>query len=259
MRIGCNIGRNQLGTNWVSKPTPLPLRGISPALQGRPKTRMLLDTGVGLESSRVRDRLIEKLSREIKNTAVLEAMRRVERHRFVDSALVTQAYEDTALPIGFGQTISKPNVVARMIELLLNGQPRFTGKVLEIGSGCGYQAAVLGLLARHVFSVERIEGLVAKARANLKACEYTNVQVKFGDGMLGFPDVAPYTAIIAAAGGEAIPDAWLAQLAMGGRLVAPSWAENRQQALIVIDKTPNGFVKNVLEPVQFVPLKSGYE
>jgi protein-L-isoaspartate(D-aspartate) O-methyltransferase len=216
-----------------------------------------IDTGVGLDSSRVRDRLIEKLSREIKNPAVLDAMRLVERHRFVDSALVTQAYEDTALPIGFGQTISKPNVVARMIELLLNGQSRFTGKVLEIGSGCGYQAAVLGQLARHVFSIERIEGLVTKARVNLKACEYSNVQVRFGDGMLGFPDVAPYAAIIAAAGGESIPAAWLAQLAMGGRLVAPSWADNKQQALIVIDKTPTGFVRHILEPVQFVPLKSG--
>jgi protein-L-isoaspartate(D-aspartate) O-methyltransferase len=216
-----------------------------------------IDTGVGLDSSRVRDRFIEKLSREIKNVAVLEAMRTVERHLFVDTAFIAQAYEDTALPIGFGQTISKPNVVARMIELLLNGQSRFSGKVLEIGSGCGYQAAVLGQLARHVFSIERIDGLVTKARANLKACEYTNVQVRLGDGILGFPDVAPYAAIIAAAGGEAIPDAWLQQLAMGGRLVAPSWAENRQQALIVIDKTPNGFVRHVLEPVQFVPLQSG--
>ncbi len=216
-----------------------------------------IDTGIGLESSAVRARLIARLAKEIKNPAVLEAMQTVERHRFVDSALATQAYEDTALPIGFGQTISKPNVVARMIELLLNGQPRFSGKVLEIGAGCGYQAAVLGQLARHVFSIERIEGLVTKARAHLKACEYTNVQVRFGDGMLGFPDVAPYAAIISAAGGEAIPQAWLDQLAMGGRLVAPSWAGNRQQALVVIDKTPNGFVQSVLEPVQFVPLKSG--
>ncbi len=216
-----------------------------------------IDTGVGLESSAVRARLVPRLAKEIKNPAVLAAIQAVERHRFVDSALVTQAYEDTALPIGFGQTISKPNVVARMIELLLNGQSRFPSKVLEIGSGCGYQAAVLGQLARHVFSIERIEGLVVKARANLKACEYTNIQVRFGDGMLGFADVAPYSAIISAAGGEAIPQAWLDQLAMGGRLVAPSWANNRQQALFVIDKTPNGFVQSILEPVQFVPLKSG--
>ncbi len=216
-----------------------------------------IDTGIGLESSAVRARLVARLAKEVKNPAVLEAMQAVERHRFVDSALVTQAYEDTALPIGFGQTISKPNVVARMIELLLNGHSRFSGKVLEIGAGCGYQAAVLGQLARHVFSIERIDGLVIKARANLKACEYTNVQVRLGDGMLGFPDVAPYVAIISAAGGEAIPQTWLDQLAMGGRLVAPSWAGNRQQALVVIDKTPNGFVQSILEPVQFVPLKSG--
>jgi protein-L-isoaspartate(D-aspartate) O-methyltransferase len=201
--------------------------------------------------------LVAKLAREIKNPAVLAAMQAVERHRFVDTALVGQAYEDTALPIGFGQTISKPNVVARMVELLLNGQARFPSKVLEIGAGCGYQAAILGQLARHVFSIERIEGLVTKARANLKACEYTNVQVRFGDGMLGFADVAPYSAIISAAGGESIPKAWLDQLAMGGRLVAPSWVNNRQQALVVIDKTPAGFVQTILEPVQFVPLKSG--
>ncbi|MDI9334798.1 MAG: protein-L-isoaspartate(D-aspartate) O-methyltransferase [Cytophagales bacterium] len=247
----------------MSKPSfpvtlfPRALLGTAMPRKAPPKVVRGVDTGVGLDSSRVRERLIEKLAKEINSTAVLEAMRRVERHRFVDSALVTQAYEDTALPIGFGQTISKPNVVARMIELLLNGQPRFSGKVLEIGSGCGYQAAVLGQLARHVFSMERIEGLVLKARANLKACELTNVQVKFGDGMLGFPDVAPYVAIIAAAGGEAIPHAWLDQLAMGGRLVAPSWADNKQQALIVIDKTPHGLMRQVLEPVQFVPLKSG--
>ncbi len=216
-----------------------------------------IDTGIGLESSAVRARLVARLAKEVKNPAVLAAIQAVERHRFVDSALATQAYEDTALPIGFGQTISKPNVVARMIELLLNGRPRFGGKVLEIGAGCGYQAAVLGQLARHVFSIERIEGLVIKARAHLKACEYTNVQVRLGDGMLGFPDVAPYAAIISAAGGEAIPQAWLDQLAMGGRLVAPSWVNNRQQALVVVDKTPAGFVQSILEPVQFVPLKSG--
>ncbi len=216
-----------------------------------------IDTGIGLESSTVRAKLIARLAKEIKNPAVLAAMQAVERHRFVDSALAPQAYEDTALPIGFGQTISKPNVVARMIELLLNGQPRFQGKVLEIGAGCGYQAAVLGQLARHVFSIERIEGLIPKARAHLKNCGYTNVQVRLGDGMLGFPDVAPYSAIIAAAGGEAIPEAWLAQLAMGGRLVAPVWVDTRQQALVVVDKTPAGFTRSILEPVQFVPLKSG--
>jgi protein-L-isoaspartate(D-aspartate) O-methyltransferase len=216
-----------------------------------------IDTGVGLDSSRVRASLIAKLAKEIKNPAVLDAMQAVERHLFVDTALISQAYEDTALPIGFGQTISKPNVVARMIELLLAGQQRFTGKVLEIGSGCGYQAAVLSQLARHVFTIERIEGLVEKARHNLKAGGYTNVQVRFGDGMLGFLDVAPYSAIISAAGGEAIPKAWLDQLAMGGRLVAPAWANGQQQALFVIDKTPSGLVQTILEPVKFVPLKSG--
>jgi protein-L-isoaspartate(D-aspartate) O-methyltransferase len=238
----------------LRNPTPLSLRDISPALQGRSKP---VDTGFGLDSSRVRASLIAKLSKEIKNPAVLAAMQQVERHRFVDSALVQQAYEDTSLPIGFGQTISKPNVVARMIELLLNGQSRFPSKVLEIGAGCGYQAAVLSHLTRQVFSIERIEGLVVKARAHLKEGGYSNVQVRHGDGMLGFADVAPYSAIISAAGGEAIPQVWIDQLAMGGRLVAPAWENGQQQALIVIDKTPAGLVRSVLEPVHFVPLKSG--
>lgn len=231
-------------------PQPLWYKPSQPARAG-------VDTGIGLESSTVRHRMVAKLATEIKNPAVLGAMRLVERHRFVDSAFVSQAYEDTALPIGFEQTISKPNVVGRMVELLLNGQMRFSGKVLEIGAGCGYQAAVLGQLARHVFSIERIAPLVDKARVNLKACGYTNVQVRLGDGMKGFPDVAPYAAIIAAASGQAIPQAWLDQLAVGGRLVTPAWTSQHQQTLVVIDKTATGLVQTLLEPVQFVALKSG--
>src|SRR5690606_25229065 len=155
---------------------------------------------------------------------------RVERHRFVDAALMRQAYEDTSLPIGLGQTISKPNVVARMIELLLDS-PALSGvqggdetpgwkRVLEIGTGCGYQAAVLGQVVREVYSIERLRGLHEKARVNLRALRLPNVHLIFGDGMVGYAQGAPYAGIIAAAGGEAVPPAWVEQLAVGGRLVA---------------------------------------
>jgi len=217
--------------------------------------------GVGLDSAAVRARMVQKLAAGgITSPAVLQAMGAVERHRFVDSALVNQAYEDTSLPIGLGQTISKPNVVARMCELLLGAEGARAGglgRVLEIGTGCGYQAAVLGRLAREVYTVERLRGLHDKARHNLRPFRLANVHLLFGDGMLGYAKGAPYAAIIAAAGGEAVPQAWCDQLAVGGRLVAPMALAGGQQMLLVIDKTPHGLKQNVLEPVHFVPLKSG--
>ena len=182
-----------------------------------------------------------------------------------------QAYEDTSLPIGHGQTISKPSVVGRMIELLMDGanaraagqaqsaQP--LGRVLEIGTGCGYQAALLSLLSRSVMSVERLKPLHDKARENLAALRGGNLRLIYGDGMLGHPPNAPYDSIIAAAGGEALPEAWLAQLAIGGRLVAPvaqaGPGGTARQALMVLDRTPDGVRQQVLEAVLFVPLKSG--
>ncbi len=220
--------------------------------------------GIGLDSGAVRQRMVEKLAAlGIRDAGVLAAMAAVERHRFVDSALANQGYEDTSLPIGLGQTISKPSVVARMAELLRNGSPRKMGRVLEIGTGCGYQAAILSLLASEVYSIERLRGLHDKARANLRNLFLPNVHLLFGDGMLGFPSGAPYAGIIAAAGGEAIPPAWLDQLAVGGRLVAPvSAAANGQasaeQVLMVVDKTAQGLRHTVLEAVHFVPLKSGF-
>jgi protein-L-isoaspartate(D-aspartate) O-methyltransferase len=219
-------------------------------------------TGFGLDSSTVRARMVQKLAQQgIEDTGVLEAMGGIERHRFVDSALANQAYEDTSLPIGLGQTISKPNVVARMIALLrqspgLQGAPMM-GRVLEIGTGCGYQAAVLSLVAREVYSIERLRGLHDKARDNLRPMRLPNVHVIFGDGMLGYAKGAPYSAIIAAAGGEAIPQTWIDQLAVGGRIVAPMQDASGQQALLVIDKTAQGLKQVLLEPVLFVPLKSG--
>jgi protein-L-isoaspartate(D-aspartate) O-methyltransferase len=221
-------------------------------------------TGLGLDSSAVRARMVQKLAAQgVTHPQVLAAMGLVERHRFVDSALVNQAYEDTSLPIGLGQTISKPNVVARMLELLLErregrqGPPAKLGRVLEIGTGCGYQAAVLAHLATEVYSIERLRGLHDKARENLRLLRVPNLHLLYGDGMLGYAKGAPYAAIIAAAGGDAIPPAWIDQLAVGGRLVAPLQAADGAQALIVVDKTAQGIRKSLLEAVHFVPLKSG--
>ncbi len=217
-----------------------------------------------MASDAVRARMVQKLAAQgIADARVLRAMGTVERHRFVDSALVNQAYEDTSLPIGLGQTISKPNVVARMIELLL-GAPALAGKpadklgrVLEIGTGCGYQATVLSHVAREVYSIERLRGLHERARANLRHFRLATVHLLLGDGMLGYPKGAPYAGIIAAAGGDAVPEAWTEQLAVGGRIVAPTSAANGGQILVVIDKSARGLERRILEAVHFVPLKSG--
>lgn len=217
--------------------------------------------GLGMDSATVRMRMVQLLQKQgVRDAAVLTAMGAIERHRFVDSALATQAYEDTSLPIGLGQTISKPGVVARMLELLRNASAGKLGRVLEIGTGCGYQAAVLSLLAQEVYSIERLRGLHDKARENLQHLRLRNTHLLFGDGMQGFAQGAPYAAIIAAAGGEAVPPAWIDQLAVGGRLVAPVVARpgaGQSQALLVLDKTAQGLRQTLLEAVHFVPLKSG--
>jgi protein-L-isoaspartate(D-aspartate) O-methyltransferase len=211
--------------------------------------------------SAMRARMVRRLvAAGVQSPAVLHAMGTVERDRFVDSALVNQAYEDTSLPIGLGQTISKPTVVARMCELLMAADLARDAKparVLEIGTGCGYQAAVLAMLAREVYSIERLRGLHERARENLRPFRLPNVHLLFGDGMGGYAKGGPYAAIIAAAGGEALPQAWLDQLAVGGRLVAPVAGMGGQQALIVVDRTPQGLRQQMLEAVHFVPLKSG--
>ena len=239
----------------AAKPTPINPMQPRSAHVGLQKP---MPAGVGLDSQTVRSRMVDKLARQgLQDPEVLAAMGLVERHRFVDTALANQAYEDTSLPIGLGQTISKPNVVARMLELLREGQSGRLGRVLEIGTGCGYQAAVLSHLAVEVYSIERLRGLHDKARENLRHFRLPNVHLLFGDGMEGFAKGAPYAAIIAAAGGEAIPQAWVDQLAVGGRLVAPMQTATGQQALVVIDKTAQGIRQSVLEAVHFVPLKSG--
>ncbi len=226
-------------------------------------SRRAAPSGLGLDSADVRRRMVMRLRvAGLTNEAVLQAMASVPRHLFVDGALVTQAYEDTSLPIGHGQTISKPSVVARMIELLMGGasarRTHRLGRVLEIGTGCGYQAAVLGRLGEQVMSIERLKPLHDKARELLAAIRPVNLRLVYGDGMRGHPPNAPYDSIIAAAGGDALPQAWLDQLAVGGRLVAPvQQASGKRQVLVVVDRTEQGYEHSAGEVVHFVPLKSG--
>lgn len=220
--------------------------------------RRVAPSGLGLDSADVRRRMVQRLQAQgLQHEAVVTALAAVPRHAFVDAALATQAYEDTSLPIGLGQTISKPSVVARMLELLCQGREGRIGRVLDIGTGCGYQAAVLSHLVQEVYSIERLRALHEKARDNLRAFRLANVHLLFGDGMAGYAQGAPYAGIVAAAGGNDVPQAWIEQLAVGGRLVAPAVTDSGQQHLIVIERHAHGFTRSVLEPVLFVPLKSG--
>jgi protein-L-isoaspartate(D-aspartate) O-methyltransferase len=225
-------------------------------------SRLAAPSGLGLDSAKVRQRMVQRLRADgVRSEALLAAMGQVQRHQFVDTALAIQAYEDTSLPIGHGQTISKPSVVARMIDLLFEGanarRDGLLGQVLEIGTGCGYQTAVLACLARHVVSIERIGPLFDKARANLAGSRLNQVRLVHGDGMLGHGPRAPYDSLIAAAGGEDLPQAWLDQLAVGGRLVAPMVVPGGGQALVVVDRSAGGWTRHQQEAVHFVPLKSG--
>lgn len=208
-----------------------------------------------MTSQRTRARMVERLREKgIRSEAVLAAMAAVPRHVFVEEALASRAYEDTALPLGMGQTISQPYIVARMIELLLNGRPGI-GKTLEIGAGCGYQAAVLAQLSKEVYAVERIGPLLEKAKANMRTLQQFNVRLKHADGMLGLPEAGPFDSIIVAAAGGSIPPALLAQLAPGGRLVLPVGAS--EQYLSLIERSPQGYTETRLDAVRFVPLLSG--
>ena len=207
-----------------------------------------------MTSQRTRDRLVQRLRSEgIVNPAVLEAIRATPRHLFVDEALASRAYEDTALPIGCGQTISQPYIVARMTELLLEVEPR---KVLEVGTGSGYQAAILSSLVDKVYSTERIETLASQARQRFRKLGYRNVRVQHSDGTWGWPQFEPFDAIIVTAGGEEIPKSLLEQLAMGGRLVMPLGGRT-QQTLVTVTRTPTQYERVDLEPVIFVPLIGG--
>ncbi|MBC7983614.1 MAG: protein-L-isoaspartate(D-aspartate) O-methyltransferase [Candidatus Obscuribacterales bacterium] len=213
------------------------------------------EAGIGMTSARTRDRLIRRLREQgIREERVLARIRDVPRHKFVDEALATRAYEDTALPIGLGQTISQPYIVARMTEALLEGVP--PRKVLEIGTGCGYQTAVLAPLVNYLYSVERIGALLARARKQVTALELRNVQFKHGDGFKGWVGHAPFDGILMAAAPEAVPEAVLKQLAIGGRLIAPVGPEGRQE-LVRITRRANDFQTERLGIVSFVPLLQG--
>ena len=211
-------------------------------------------TGIGMTSQRTRMRMVERLrGRGVKDEIVLAAMAEVARHVFVDEAIASRAYEDIALPIGFGQTISNPYVVARMSEIARNGA--FLGRVLDIGTGCGYQAAVLSRFAREVYSVERVSALLSKARSRMRDLRIHNVKLRHGDGHLGLPERAPFDAIVMAAAATHVPEALCAQLAMGGRLVFP--IGTRSQRLCRIIRTARGYDETVMEEVKFVPLLPG--
>jgi protein-L-isoaspartate(D-aspartate) O-methyltransferase len=218
-------------------------------------------SGVGLDSASVRARMVARLRDDgVRDAGLLQAFQAVPRHLFIETALAAQAYEDTSLPIGHGQTISKPSVVARMIELLLQGAAaRARGglqRVLEIGTGCGYQCALLAQLSHSVVSIERLRPLFDDAREHLAGMRADRVRLIHGDGALGHAPLAPYQSIIAAAVGAELPQAWLEQLDVGGRLVAPVQIDHRQM-LAVVDREPSGYKRVHHEEVRFVPLKSG--
>ncbi len=212
-------------------------------------------SGIGMTSARTRERLVQRLREQgITNLTVLDRVRNVPRHIFVDEALASRAYEDTALPIGFGQTISQPYIVARMTEALLEGGR--LGKVLEIGTGCGYQTAVLAPLVGRIFTVERIEGLQQRAKARLRELQIRNVRFRHGDGSQGWKSQAPFDGILVAAAPLSVPEALIEQLAIGGRMIVPVGPEGQQQ-LVRITRREQGVERRVLGLVAFVPLVSG--
>ena len=216
-------------------------------------------TGSGMTSDRTRVRMIEALRvGGVKNERVLNAMAEVPRHVFVEEALQERAYEvDKALPIGHGQTISTPEIVAIMTELLCEGGRGIPLRALEIGTGCGYQTAVLAKLAKEVYTVERIAPLMDKARRTLRDLRYFNIIFKHADGHFGYVDGGPYDGIIMTAAATYVPDELKQQLAVGGRLVLPVGKDSESQKLMVIDRTADGFVEKVVHDVRFVPLVPG--
>ncbi|MFM0201592.1 protein-L-isoaspartate(D-aspartate) O-methyltransferase [Paraburkholderia fungorum] len=247
------------GSAVRAAPKPAPVN--KPAVKLTERTaapNVALNGALALTSERVRERMVERLrANGVTDQRVLNAMSVVPRHMFVDPGLAAQAYEDAALPIGHHQTISKPSVVARMIELAAAG--RALNTVLEIGTGCGYQAAVLSQVARDVYSIERIKPLSERAKTNLRPLRIPNIRLHYGDGRLGLPSAAPFDAIVIAAAGLDVPQALLEQLAIGGRLVAPVGSqEGQNQVLTLVERLgPAQWRESRLDRVFFVPLKSG--
>ncbi len=213
--------------------------------------------GVGMTSERSRDRLVELLRRQgIRDERVLEAMRAIPRHLFVDEALASRAYENTALPIGFGQTISQPYIVARMTEALLNGGN--LERVLEVGTGSGYQSAVLSLLVRRIYTLERIAPLLEQARERFRQLGLRNIHPRLADGTLGLPEKRPYDGILVTAAPEGIPRPLVEQLDQGAHMVLPV-GSREGQALVRVTRTARGYDTELLEPVNFVPMLGGVE
>lgn len=212
--------------------------------------------GIGITSQRTRDRLVDRLRKEgIANERVLEVIRTTPRHIFIDEALAHRAYEDTSLPIGQGQTISQPYIVARMTEVIIEqGAPDF---ILEVGTGSGYQSAILSRLISKVYTVERISGLLSKARECHRALGLRNVYTKHSDGSWGWPGNAPYPAIMVTAAPEQVPESLLEQLAVGGRMVIPVGSVYGAQQLKLITRTATGYEEQKLDAVRFVPLLDG--
>jgi protein-L-isoaspartate(D-aspartate) O-methyltransferase len=209
-----------------------------------------------MTSQRTRARMVERLREQgIRDERVLAAMAAVPRHAFVEEALASRAYEDSALPIGFGQTISQPYIVARMIEVLIENQtPK---KLLEVGTGCGYQAAVLARIFPEVYSIERIKALLERARANLLDLKLANLRLAHGDGHAGLEKAAPFQAIVVAAAARRVPEALLRQLAPGGRMVLPLHGNGAGQRLVLVERSRRGFTETGFDPVRFVPMEMG--
>jgi protein-L-isoaspartate(D-aspartate) O-methyltransferase len=216
--------------------------------------------GIGMTSQRTRERMVDRLREQgITDERVLSAMASVPRHVFVEEALASRAYEDTALPIGLGQTISQPYVVAKMIQALRSGG-RELGKVLEVGTGCGYQAAVLAKIAPEVYSIERIQALLDRARSNLLGQKLSNLRLTYGDGNMGLEKAAPFDSIIVAAAAPEVPKALLQQLSVGGRMILPlktPQAGRGTQQLVLIERGPRGYNETTMDAVRFVPLETG--
>jgi protein-L-isoaspartate(D-aspartate) O-methyltransferase len=212
-------------------------------------------TGIGMTSQRTRLRLVERLRAQgIRDEVVLGVIGQMPRHLFIDEALASRAYDDISLPVGFGQTISSPHTVARMTELARAGGK--LNKVLEIGTGCGYQAAVLARVAKEVYSIERVAELLARARKNLRELRVANVRLRHCDGVSGMPEVAPFDAIVMTAATTHVPRELIDQLVVGGRIVLPI-ARNGEQRLCVIERSAHGYIEKKMDTVRFVPLLPG--
>jgi protein-L-isoaspartate(D-aspartate) O-methyltransferase len=212
-------------------------------------------SGIGMTSQRTRMRMVERLRTQgIRDEIVLSIMGEVPRHLFVDEALASRAYEDIALPLGFGQTISSPYTVARMTELARAGTA--LNKVLEIGTGCGYQAAILSRLAKEVYSIERVAGLLSKARKHFRELRMLNVRLRHSDGHLGMPEVAPFDVIIMTAAATHVPRELMEQLGVGGRMILPM-AQSGEQRLCMIERSQHGYSEKKMDSVKFVPMLPG--